>query len=358
MTLAVDQLSLGQIGTNCYLVRADRDATDAVVVDPGADAAEIRLSLARSGATCAAILRHAQPLRPHRRARRPRRGHGRAGLAAGRASSTSSAARTTSSRASRVRAVRGRGDAARRRRDGRGRRASRSRCVHVPGHSPGHVAYYADGCLFSGDVLFAGSVGRTDLPFGDWETLLELDPLARRRAIRPRRVVYSGPRPADDARRRARAQPVPRRAPRVTAIRGPRGHARRPPVRAAALAAASRARWSGSARSTATGGSRRPVRGHRALRAHLGRGLRRRPEGDVHLHRPRRPLADAAPGGDGADLPRLRRARPAPASRSRQKLYTIAPMYRYGRPAAAATASTGSSRSRRSARTTRRSTPR
>ena len=56
MTLAVDQLSLGQIGTNCYLVRADRSATTAVVVDPGADAAEIRLSLARSGATCAAIL--------------------------------------------------------------------------------------------------------------------------------------------------------------------------------------------------------------------------------------------------------------------------------------------------------------
>ena len=42
----------------------------------------------------------------------------------------------------------------------------------VPGHSPAHIAYYADGCLFSGDVLFAGSVGRTDLPGADWETLL------------------------------------------------------------------------------------------------------------------------------------------------------------------------------------------
>src|ERR671912_600580 len=56
MALAVDQLSLGQIGTNCYLVRADRGATAAVVVDPGAEAAEIRLSLAGSGAICAAIL--------------------------------------------------------------------------------------------------------------------------------------------------------------------------------------------------------------------------------------------------------------------------------------------------------------
>ena len=43
----------------------------------------------------------------------------------------------------------------------------------MPGHSPGHLAFYADGALFSGDVLFAGSVGRTDLPMADWETLVE-----------------------------------------------------------------------------------------------------------------------------------------------------------------------------------------
>jgi glyoxylase-like metal-dependent hydrolase (beta-lactamase superfamily II) len=47
MALAVDQLSLGQIGTNCYLVRAERGAAEAVVVDPGADAPQIRLELAR-----------------------------------------------------------------------------------------------------------------------------------------------------------------------------------------------------------------------------------------------------------------------------------------------------------------------
>jgi glyoxylase-like metal-dependent hydrolase (beta-lactamase superfamily II) len=46
--------------------------------------------------------------------------------------------------------------------------------VHfVPGHSPGHVAYSIadEQALFSGDVLFRGSVGRTDLPGGDWPTL-------------------------------------------------------------------------------------------------------------------------------------------------------------------------------------------
>ena len=44
--------------------------------------------------------------------------------------------------------------------------------LSVPGHSPAHLAYRAEGCLFSGDVLFAGSVGRTDLPGADWDVLL------------------------------------------------------------------------------------------------------------------------------------------------------------------------------------------
>jgi hydroxyacylglutathione hydrolase len=44
----------------------------------------------------------------------------------------------------------------------------------VPGHSPGHVAYAVkdENAIFSGDVLFQGSVGRVDLPGGDWPTLL------------------------------------------------------------------------------------------------------------------------------------------------------------------------------------------
>ncbi|MCD6016189.1 MAG: fold metallo-hydrolase [Solirubrobacterales bacterium] len=46
--------------------------------------------------------------------------------------------------------------------------------IHTPGHSPGHVTYSipAEAALFSGDVLFQGSVGRVDLPGGDGPTLM------------------------------------------------------------------------------------------------------------------------------------------------------------------------------------------
>jgi hydroxyacylglutathione hydrolase len=44
--------------------------------------------------------------------------------------------------------------------------------VFTPGHSPGHVTYATDGGLFSGDVLFQSSIGRTDLPGGDYATLM------------------------------------------------------------------------------------------------------------------------------------------------------------------------------------------
>jgi len=45
------------------------------------------------------------------------------------------------------------------------------RVIHTPGHSPGHVSFLWREHLWSGDVLFAGSIGRTDLPGGSFETL-------------------------------------------------------------------------------------------------------------------------------------------------------------------------------------------
>jgi glyoxylase-like metal-dependent hydrolase (beta-lactamase superfamily II) len=49
----------------------------------------------------------------------------------------------------------------------------RLQVLHTPGHSPGGICLFGDGHLFVGDTLFAGSVGRTDLPGGDHDTLIE-----------------------------------------------------------------------------------------------------------------------------------------------------------------------------------------
>jgi hydroxyacylglutathione hydrolase len=190
MAPAVDRYELGPIGTNCYVVRAERGAGEAVVVDPGADAAELRLELARSGVRCAAILvthTHWDHI----------------GAVADLAEGTGAP----------VYAPEAEADVLQRAGEVYGALGVRIRptaadvwlagdetvelagisfeTLLVPGHSPGHLAYYADGALFSGDVLFAGGVGRTDLPGGDWDTLV-----ASIRTIGERfpadTIVYSG----------------------------------------------------------------------------------------------------------------------------------------------------------------------
>jgi hydroxyacylglutathione hydrolase len=51
---------------------------------------------------------------------------------------------------------------------------SKLKIIHVPGHSEGSLVFYSleDGFLIAGDVLFRGSIGRTDLPGGDYNTLI------------------------------------------------------------------------------------------------------------------------------------------------------------------------------------------
>jgi glyoxylase-like metal-dependent hydrolase (beta-lactamase superfamily II) len=64
------------------------------------------------------------------------------------------------------------------------------RVMHVPGHAPGHVAFVGQGVVFGGDCLFAGSIGRTDLPFAD---PVQLDAsLERLAALPPQTKVLPG----------------------------------------------------------------------------------------------------------------------------------------------------------------------
>jgi len=189
MSLAVDRYELGPIGTNCYVVRASAEVTEAVVIDPGGDAAGLERELARSGATCVAVL--------------ITHGHwDHLGGVADLADATGAPVHMAAVERIALERINDfapaelplrpytpdvllEGD------ETLELGGITFQTLQVPGHSPAHLAYYADGCLFSGDVLFAGSVGRTDLPFGDWDTLVEsIRMLAGR--LPPETVVHPG----------------------------------------------------------------------------------------------------------------------------------------------------------------------
>jgi hydroxyacylglutathione hydrolase len=187
--LVVDTYPLGRAGTNCYIVRAERGAPEAVVVDPGDDAALLRLELAGFGSRCAAIL--------------ITHGHwDHLGAVADLAEGTGAPVHMAEDERTLLEDVNSfvppgvhlrpytpdvllRGD------ETLELAGITFETMRVPGHSPAHLAYHADGCLFSGDVLFAGSVGRVDLPGADWDTLVEsIRMLADR--YPPETVVYPG----------------------------------------------------------------------------------------------------------------------------------------------------------------------
>jgi len=65
------------------------------------------------------------------------------------------------------------------------------RVIETPGHSPGSITLYQSGCAFVGDVLFAGSIGRTDLPGGSYETLMQ-SIHAKLVPLGDETVIYSG----------------------------------------------------------------------------------------------------------------------------------------------------------------------
>ena len=188
MSLAVERYELGPVGTNGYIVRAEEGASEAVVVDPGADAQRLRDRLAEIGAECAGILithshwdhlggvadlaeaTGAKVYMPRQEApvlARPADWYPEVPLRPYKADVLLDGGETLELA------------------------GISFETLHVPGHSPGHLAYYAEGALFSGDVLFAGSVGRTDLPFTDSETLVaSIRTLMER--FPPETVVYSG----------------------------------------------------------------------------------------------------------------------------------------------------------------------
>jgi hydroxyacylglutathione hydrolase len=189
VALAVDSYELGPIGTNCYIVRAEPAAAEAVVIDPGAEAERLGTELAGMGARCVAIL--------------ITHGHwDHLGGVADLAEATGAPVHMAEDERTLLEDINSftpfelelrpytpdvllQGD------EVLELAGVSFATLRVPGHSPAHLAYHADGCLFSGDLVFAGSVGRTDLPGADWETLVESVRMLADR-LPPETTVYPG----------------------------------------------------------------------------------------------------------------------------------------------------------------------
>jgi hydroxyacylglutathione hydrolase len=189
VSLVVNRYELGPIGTNCYVVRVRPDSSEAVVVDPGGDAARIQRELEEMGSSCTAIL--------------ITHGHwDHLGGVADLADATGAPVHMADDERilledlnsftppgvelrPYVPQVSLQGDEALE------LAGIGFQTLRVPGHSPAHLAYYASGSLFSGDLVFAGSVGRTDLPGADWDTLVDSVRMVADR-FPPDTIVYSG----------------------------------------------------------------------------------------------------------------------------------------------------------------------
>src|SRR3954469_20743234 len=202
MPLVVDRFTLGPFQSNCYVIRAERGAPEGAIVDPGDDPTPVRLELARMGASAGGILvthtdvdhiggvaaladgTGAEVWAPANEVEALRTGKSRGGFEVG---PHDPAHTVTGGEQITVAGI-------------------AFDVVAVPGHSHGHVAFHHDGELFAGDLLFAGSVGRVDLPGGDWETLLASGraPVDR---FPSETVVYSGHGPATTLGRELASNP-------------------------------------------------------------------------------------------------------------------------------------------------------
>jgi hydroxyacylglutathione hydrolase len=191
MSLEVAQLVLGPYTENCYVVRA-AGGDDLVVIDPGWPGAWNQIEPLLEGGRCAAILVTHGDI-----------DHigGVAEAARGSGASVHMAAEE-SERLERINdhvpavvegaafepyepEVRLRGD------EELELAGIRFETLTVPGHTEAHLAFAGEGALFSGDVLFAGSVGRTDRANGDWDLLFgSIRSLIER--FPPETVVYPG----------------------------------------------------------------------------------------------------------------------------------------------------------------------
>jgi len=78
--------------------------------------------------------------------------------------------------------------------------------LEIPGHTAGGISLYGSGAVFTGDALFAGSIGRTDLAGGSYELLME-SITGKLMTLPPQTLVYPGHGPATTIEEEARSNP-------------------------------------------------------------------------------------------------------------------------------------------------------
>ncbi len=202
MALAVNTFVLGPFRSNCYVVRSERGALEAAVVDPGDDPTTLRLELAGMATRPGGILvthtdvdhiagvaalaegTGAEVWAPAGEVEALRTGTTRGGFPVG---AHEPAHTVTGGDQISVAGI-------------------DFEVLDIPGHSSGHVAFRAGDEIFSGDLLFAGSVGRHDLEGGDWETLLGSIRLLIER-FPPETVIHPGHGPATTLGRELASNP-------------------------------------------------------------------------------------------------------------------------------------------------------
>ena len=328
-------LTVGPVQENTWIARQD-GADQALLIDPGDEPERIKGALQELKTGVAAILiTHchfdhvgavAEMARAHQGARST--------APPARSSSSRTSTSTCASRAS------GRSSPTRPRRRSRAATrwtspASRSTSSRTPGHSPDHVTYSIaeEKAIFSGDVLFQGSIGRTDLPGADHPTLMRsiatlLDTLPDETGVLP---GHMDPTTLGPSARPTRSCASSRRGEDPGAAR----HVRRPARRGGRARAARDDRGEDPRASGLRPDRDADVRGHAALQPDGGRGDRRRPEGDVHVPGRERGQPDAAAGGHRAGralLPRARHAQGAAAGEALVPLELLPLRAPAGRP--------------------------
>ncbi|MFQ5889581.1 MAG: MBL fold metallo-hydrolase [Gemmatimonadota bacterium] len=203
--ISVLRLTLGPVQSNCYLIRCD-SGSEAVVIDPGAEGVRIRDALAGLGAEpVAVLLTHAHMDHVGAVAEIVR--------SAGVPVYLHPADLPLYERATEQAAAFGLHVEQPPPPDHELSHGQilelggiRIEVRHTPGHSPGGVVFFSGEEAFVGDCIFAGSIGRTDLPGGDASTLLR-SIRAQILTLPPRTILYSGHGPETTVEREAASNP-------------------------------------------------------------------------------------------------------------------------------------------------------